>query len=135
MLIGSASGKKTVDDADDKAISKLGTTYGVLRRLGFSEERVEECLRSFSGIDIEEAYDWVCEVTHLHQSRLMPYLSSISTATKLSFSSTRVRLLTTSAHNHPLILYQKQLPSRLSPRRRMPTTRAPRARLGPLRNF
>uniref|UniRef100_D8PKN2 RNA helicase n=1 Tax=Schizophyllum commune (strain H4-8 / FGSC 9210) TaxID=578458 RepID=D8PKN2_SCHCM len=52
--------KKTVDDADDKAISKLGTTYGVLRRLGFSEERVEECLRSISGIDIEEAYDWVC---------------------------------------------------------------------------
>ncbi|KAL1693102.1 P-loop containing nucleoside triphosphate hydrolase protein [Schizophyllum commune] len=52
-------GKKTVDDADDKAISKLGTTYGVLRRLGFSEERVEECLRSISGIDIEEAYDWL----------------------------------------------------------------------------
>lgn len=30
-----------------------------MRRLGFSEERVEECLRAISGVDLEEACDWV----------------------------------------------------------------------------
>ena len=37
----------------------MAITYGVLRRLGFSESRVEECLRSIGGIDLEEAYEWV----------------------------------------------------------------------------
>ena len=38
---------------------RLAVTYGVLRRLGFSEERVEECLRSINGVDLDEAFDWV----------------------------------------------------------------------------
>ena len=38
---------------------RLAVTYGVLRRLGFSEERVEECLRSIGGVDLDEAFDWV----------------------------------------------------------------------------
>lgn len=37
----------------------MAITYGVLRRLGFSESRVEECLRSIQGVDLDEAYDWV----------------------------------------------------------------------------
>ncbi|KAJ7631081.1 P-loop containing nucleoside triphosphate hydrolase protein [Roridomyces roridus] len=52
-------GKKSVDEPEDKAISKLGITYGVLRRLGFSEERVEECLRAIRGVELDEAYDWL----------------------------------------------------------------------------
>lgn len=40
-------------------LSRLGITYGVLRRLGFTEEIVEECLRGISGIELEEAFDWV----------------------------------------------------------------------------
>lgn len=48
-----------MDVSEEKAVAKLGITYGVLRRLGFSEERVEECLRSIRGIELEEAYDWV----------------------------------------------------------------------------
>lgn len=45
--------------SQDKALTRLGITYGVLRRLGFSESRVEECLRSIAGIGLDEAYDWV----------------------------------------------------------------------------
>lgn len=51
--------RKTLDEPEDKAIARLGVTYGILRRLGFSEERVEECLRAINGVDLEEAYDWV----------------------------------------------------------------------------
>lgn len=51
--------KKSLEESEDKAIPRLGITYGVLRRLGFSEERVEECLRSIHGVDLDEAYDWV----------------------------------------------------------------------------
>lgn len=52
-------GKRLLDVSEEKAVAKLGITYGVLRRLGFSEERVEACLRSIRGIELEEAYDWV----------------------------------------------------------------------------
>lgn len=34
-------------------------TYGILRRLGFSEDWVEQCLRAMSGIELDEALDWV----------------------------------------------------------------------------
>ncbi|KAJ7103397.1 P-loop containing nucleoside triphosphate hydrolase protein [Mycena belliarum] len=52
-------GRKTPEEPEDKAIGKLATTYGVLRRIGFTEERVEECLRSIKGIELDEAYDWL----------------------------------------------------------------------------
>ncbi|KAI0068404.1 P-loop containing nucleoside triphosphate hydrolase protein [Artomyces pyxidatus] len=51
--------KKYLEEPEDKAVARLGVTYGVLRRLGFSEERVEECLNSIYGIDIDEAYEWL----------------------------------------------------------------------------
>ena len=37
----------------------MAITYGSLRRLGFSEARVEECLQAISGVELEEAIDWV----------------------------------------------------------------------------
>ncbi|KAG6867810.1 hypothetical protein C0993_010744 [Termitomyces sp. T159_Od127] len=40
-------------------MARLGITYGVLRRLGFSESRVEECLRAIQGVDVDEAIEWV----------------------------------------------------------------------------
>lgn len=52
-------GQKPLEEPEEKAIARLGITYGVLRRLGFSEERVEECLRCIDGIDLEEAYEWL----------------------------------------------------------------------------
>jgi len=58
-LITSFIGKGVLRESEDKAISRLGVTYGVLRRLGFSEARVEECLRAIQGLDLDEAYEWV----------------------------------------------------------------------------
>ncbi|KAF9456536.1 P-loop containing nucleoside triphosphate hydrolase protein [Collybia nuda] len=51
--------RKPIEESEDKAIARLGITYGVLRRLNFSEERVEECLRAIQGVDLEEAYEWL----------------------------------------------------------------------------
>jgi ATP-dependent RNA helicase DHX29 len=51
--------KKGLDEPEDKVIGRLAITYGVLRRLGFSEDRVQECLRTINGIELDEAYDWV----------------------------------------------------------------------------
>jgi ATP-dependent RNA helicase DHX29 len=51
--------KRSLEDPEKKAIARLGITYGVLRRLGFSEARVEECLRSIQSVDLDEAYEWV----------------------------------------------------------------------------
>ncbi|PCH33517.1 pre-mRNA-splicing factor ATP-dependent RNA helicase prp22 [Wolfiporia cocos MD-104 SS10] len=51
-----------LEETEEKATARLGITYGVLRRLGFSEERVEECLKAIQGVDLEQAFDWL----HLH---------------------------------------------------------------------
>jgi ATP-dependent RNA helicase DHX29 len=45
--------------SEEKALTRLAVTYGILRRLGFSEERVEQCLRAIPGVDLDEAYEWV----------------------------------------------------------------------------
>jgi ATP-dependent RNA helicase DHX29 len=51
--------KKFIHESDEKSALRLGITYGVLRRLGFSETRVEDCLRAMQGVDVDEAYEWV----------------------------------------------------------------------------
>ncbi|KAG5648098.1 hypothetical protein DXG03_007133 [Asterophora parasitica] len=66
-------GKKTLDESEDKAVARLGITYGVLRRLGFSESRVEECLRAIQGVDLDEAYEWLylhCPEEELEDKRV-----------------------------------------------------------------
>ncbi|KAH0838412.1 P-loop containing nucleoside triphosphate hydrolase protein [Lanmaoa asiatica] len=47
------------DPNKEKAATRLAVTYGILRRLGFSEDWVEQCLRSMTGIELDEALDWV----------------------------------------------------------------------------
>lgn len=42
-------------------LTRLGVTYGVLRRLGYSEETVARCLKFIDGVDLEEAHEWVCK--------------------------------------------------------------------------
>ena len=49
----------TVDDPDAKALPKLAITYGVLRRLGFTDDDVYRCLESITGIDLDDAIEWV----------------------------------------------------------------------------
>ena len=52
-------GRKSLDESEDKSIARLAVTYGVLRRLGFLEDRVMECLHAIHGVELDEAYDWV----------------------------------------------------------------------------
>lgn len=54
-----SEGKRQIDEPEDKVVAKIAITYGVLRRLGFSEEKVVECLEAIPGIELEEAYDWL----------------------------------------------------------------------------
>lgn len=58
---------KANDDTEEKILARLGITYGVLRRLGYSESVVEKCLRNLNTFELEEAFDWVC-LTQLIQS-------------------------------------------------------------------
>lgn len=51
--------RKLLEETEEKLVTRLGITYGVLRRLGFSQERVDECLRAIQGVDLEEAYEWL----------------------------------------------------------------------------
>lgn len=52
-----------MDEPEEKLLVRLGLTYGILRRLGFSDARVVQCLHSVHGVDFEEAYDWVIRIT------------------------------------------------------------------------
>ncbi|KIY45455.1 pre-mRNA-splicing factor ATP-dependent RNA helicase prp22 [Fistulina hepatica ATCC 64428] len=51
--------KRPLDDSEDKALAKLGITYGVVRRLGFSDARVLECMSSISEVDLDGAFGWL----------------------------------------------------------------------------
>ncbi|CCM00897.1 uncharacterized protein FIBRA_02943 [Fibroporia radiculosa] len=54
------AGKHLIDEPEEKVLLRLAITYGVLRRLGYSEGRVEECLSAIDGVDLDDAYDWAC---------------------------------------------------------------------------
>ncbi|KAG6820381.1 hypothetical protein H0H93_001352 [Arthromyces matolae] len=60
--------KKILEEPEEKAIARLGVTYGILRRLGFTESRVEECLRAIQGVDLDEAIEWLH--THCTEAEL-----------------------------------------------------------------
>ncbi|KAI0335964.1 P-loop containing nucleoside triphosphate hydrolase protein [Cubamyces sp. BRFM 1775] len=64
MEFESTESSKSIDEPEEKALVRLAITYGVLRRLGFTESRVEECLKSIPGVDLDEAVEWL----HLHCS-------------------------------------------------------------------
>ncbi|OAX44745.1 P-loop containing nucleoside triphosphate hydrolase protein [Rhizopogon vinicolor AM-OR11-026] len=51
--------RKLLEEPEEKTVTRLGITYGVLRRLGFSQDRVDECLKAIQGVDLEEAYEWL----------------------------------------------------------------------------
>lgn len=51
--------RKLLEETEEKIVTRLGITYGVLRRLGFSQDRVDECLRAIQGVDLDEAYEWL----------------------------------------------------------------------------
>lgn len=61
LSTGTKSRARGIDDPEEKALARLGITYGALRRLGFSEEKVEECLARIPGLELDDALDWVCQ--------------------------------------------------------------------------
>ena len=61
---------KRLDISDDSVLVRLGVTYGVLRRLGYSEETVARCLESIDGVDLEEAHEWVRDLFFFYLHRI-----------------------------------------------------------------
>ncbi|KIJ68314.1 hypothetical protein HYDPIDRAFT_24607 [Hydnomerulius pinastri MD-312] len=51
--------RRYIDQTEEKAATRLAVTYGVLRRLGFTEDWVERCLRAIRGVELDEAYEWL----------------------------------------------------------------------------
>ncbi|PPQ72027.1 hypothetical protein CVT24_008079 [Panaeolus cyanescens] len=49
----------TIEESGDKALLKLAVTYGVLRRLGYPEDTVLECLKNSQSADLEHALEWL----------------------------------------------------------------------------
>lgn len=43
----------------EKLILRLAITHGILLKIGFLPERIEECLRACASWELEEALDWV----------------------------------------------------------------------------
>lgn len=105
---------KRLDISDDSTLTRVGVTYGVLRRLGYSEETVARCLESIDGVDLEEAHEWLflnCTDDELQPhtlpmdgKALMPNLKSSVVATTPSggsqTNSPRVSELTLSTPQH-----------------------------------
>lgn len=58
-LISRFLARHYIDHTKEKAGARLAVTFGILRRLGFSEDWVDQCLRTMSGIELDEALDWV----------------------------------------------------------------------------
>ncbi|KAF9512352.1 hypothetical protein BS47DRAFT_1330374 [Hydnum rufescens UP504] len=54
-----ASSFPLLNEAPDKVLIRSGVTYGVLVRMGFSEERVNECLKASSTFELDEAFNWL----------------------------------------------------------------------------
>lgn len=54
------------DESEEKLLSRIGSTFGALRHLGFQETQVYECLNSISGVELDEALEWVSCVMFLY---------------------------------------------------------------------
>ncbi|KAF8167975.1 P-loop containing nucleoside triphosphate hydrolase protein [Crassisporium funariophilum] len=90
-----SDGQKLTEESEEKATARLGITYGVLRRLGYGEDRVEECLRSIGGVELDEAFDWL----YLHCSE-----EEVATGTVEAKDPGILRYPSgVTAHNHPTI--------------------------------
>ena len=91
----SQGGQKFFEDAEEKALFRLGVTYGTLRRLGFSEDRVDECLRNMDGLDTEDAFTWVRDACLIALEHLRIYLSFsfICVAQKMNLFSVRIAMV------------------------------------------
>ncbi|RPD63094.1 P-loop containing nucleoside triphosphate hydrolase protein [Lentinus tigrinus ALCF2SS1-6] len=78
---------KSIDEPEEKLIVRLAITYGVLRRLGFTEARVEECLQLIRGVDMDEAFDWLhlhCDEEELGVHQVCPSVEALEPRTPMT---------------------------------------------------
>ncbi|GAA5855636.1 hypothetical protein JCM8547_001627 [Rhodosporidiobolus lusitaniae] len=46
-------------EPEDKVIAKVATLYGILEQLGFTSERIEECLKTVKVLELDDCMDWL----------------------------------------------------------------------------
>lgn len=51
--------RKYLDEPVEKVVVRAAHTYGVLRGLGFLEDKVERCLRAIHTVDLDQACEWL----------------------------------------------------------------------------
>ncbi|GAA5869879.1 hypothetical protein JCM1840_007661 [Sporobolomyces johnsonii] len=48
-----------VNEPEDKVVAKVATLFGILEQLGFTPERIEECLRAVRVMELDDCLDWL----------------------------------------------------------------------------
>lgn len=51
--------RKYLDEPVEKVAARAAVTYGILRRLGFAVDKVEQCLHTIQGVDLDQACEWL----------------------------------------------------------------------------
>lgn len=46
-------------DSEEKVLVKIASFFGILEQLGFTRERIEECLRAVNQLELDDVFDWV----------------------------------------------------------------------------
>jgi hypothetical protein len=46
-------------EPEDKTLVKIAIVFGVLEKLGFSQSRIEECVKRSKTLDLDDVFDWV----------------------------------------------------------------------------
>ncbi|GAA5902381.1 hypothetical protein JCM6882_000515 [Rhodosporidiobolus microsporus] len=57
-----------VHEHEDKVVAKVATLWGILEQLGFTPERIEECLRSVKVMELDDCMNWLflhCDTSEL----------------------------------------------------------------------
>lgn len=67
VTCSAASSLPALADPLERVLLRVGITYGVLMRLGFTEDRVLECLKALPSFELDEAFDWV----------ILPFLTAL----------------------------------------------------------
>ncbi|CAE6352709.1 unnamed protein product [Rhizoctonia solani] len=50
---------KLIQEPEAKVLPRLAVTYGALRGLGLPENKIEECLKAISDVDVDSAIEWL----------------------------------------------------------------------------
>lgn len=98
--------------SEDKSMPQMGMIYDVLRKLGFDEERVSQCLRMVDVLDIDAAYEWLCLRSPEGESNIKtqrPFCKPILSSTK-EFCFRVSTFIPNSSDPPPPLLQKKKKP-------------------------